>query len=237
MTSTAPTTQKKACRIQDCWSEAVTGDLCGRHSNGAAVEQVRICRICKTSPPRSDRSDYCAKCWGRIGKTPAGIKAKIADAQKHGGYTPCTLCGNLCLGNKLRTIHSKRMKNPICRTGNVSLSGHFDGNDFGQGDDDFCHAHSEHLRKRCQLQERQREARHTLGEFTEFLKREDSSVLPTMEAIAAAATPGAAAEMLGMSETGFCRVRSRLRQLGRCFEKRESVPSRRRPYRTRTKQH
>jgi hypothetical protein len=140
---------------------------------------------------------------------------------------------NLCLGNRFRTIHSKRMKNPIYRAGNVSLGGHFDESNFGQVDDDFCHAHSEHLRKRCHEQERQRDARHALAEFCEFVQRQDSSVLPAMEAIAAAATPGAAADLLDTTKEGFCRMRSRLRELGRCFETGELVPRKRKPYRRR----
>jgi hypothetical protein len=109
---------------------------------------------------------------------------------------------NLCLGNKLRSIRSKRMKNPICRSGNVSLGGYFDENDTGQVDDEFCHAHSAHLRGRCQRQERQRDARQALAEFAQFVQREDSSVIPAIRAIL---------------ETGICRVRSRLRELGRCL--------------------
>ena len=46
----------------------------------------------------------------------------------------------------------------------------------------------QHLRRRCQRQERQWDARQALDEFAEFVKREDSGVLPAMEAIAATAT-------------------------------------------------
>ena len=101
------------------------------------------------------------------------------DPRKHHGANSARFFNyiNLCLGNKFRTMHSARMKNPICRAGNVSLGGHFDESDSGQVDDEFCHAHSEHLRRRCQRQERQRDAIHTLAEFVEFLRREDSSVL------------------------------------------------------------
>lgn len=69
--------------------------------------------------------------------------------------------------------------------------------------------------------------------FSEFAKREDSSVLPTMDAIAATATPSGAAEWLGTPRADFCRVRSRLRQLGRCFQTGERVPRRRRPFKRR----
>jgi len=100
-------------------------------------------------------------------------------------------------------------------------------------DDEFCHRHSEHLRRRCQRQERQRDARHALAEFSVFVKREDSSLLPVMKAIAAGGTSGAAADVLGTTTAGFCRMRSRLRQLGRCFQTGERVPRRRRLYKQR----
>jgi len=128
---------------------------------------------------------------------------------------------NLCLANKFRSIRSKRMKNPICRAGNVSLWGHIDESDSGQVGDEFCHAHSAHLRRRCQRQERQRDASHTLTEFAEFLRREDASVLPVMGAIAATTTPAAAAELLGIAKPEFCGLHRRLRELGQFFLKPE----------------
>jgi hypothetical protein len=128
---------------------------------------------------------------------------------------------NLCLGNRFRTMRSARMKNPICRVGNVSLGGHFDESDSGQVDDEFCHAHSEHLRRRCQQEERQRDASHALTKFVEFLRREDAGVLPVMGAIAATTTPAAAAELLGIAKPEFRGLHSRLRELGQFFLKPE----------------
>ena len=140
---------------------------------------------------------------------------------------------NLCLGNKFRTIYSKRMKNPLCRPGNLSLSTHWEEADRDQVGDEFCHAHSAHLRKRCERQEKQREDRHLIGEFVDFVQREDSGVLPVMGAIAATGTSGAGAELLGTTEGDFCRGRLRLRQLGKCFLNGEEVPRQRRPYKRR----
>ena len=34
--------------------------------------------------------------------------------------------------------------------------------------DEFCHAHSVYLRKRCERQEKQREDRNLIGEFADF---------------------------------------------------------------------
>lgn len=140
---------------------------------------------------------------------------------------------NLCLANRLMSIRSARMRDAICRTGNVSFAESSDDGDSGRADDEFCHAHSDHLRSRCQRRQKQCDARHFLAEFGEFLKREDSSLLPAMKAIAANATSGAAAEFLGTTEADLSRMRSRLRELGRCFLRNEGVPRKRRPYRRR----
>jgi hypothetical protein len=145
------------------------------------------------------------------------------DPNKHYGANSARFFNyiNLCLGNKLRSIRSKRMTNPICRAGNVSLGGHFDESDSGQVDDKFCHAHSAYLRRRCQSQERKWDASHALAEFVEFLRREDAGVLPVMGAIAATTTPAAAAELLGIAKPEFRGLYSRLRELGQFFLKPE----------------
>ena len=128
---------------------------------------------------------------------------------------------NLCLGNRFRTMQSARMKNPLCRPGNLLLTAHSEGEDREQIGDEFCYAHSAYLRGRCQRQERQRDASHTLTKFVEFLRREDAGVLPVMGAIAATTTPAAAAELLGIAEPEFRGLNSRLRELGQFFLKPE----------------
>ena len=55
---------------------------------------------------------------------------------------------NLCLGNKFRTMYSTRMKNPVCRPGNLSLTTHFDETDRDQIGDEFCHSHSAYLKEK-----------------------------------------------------------------------------------------
>jgi hypothetical protein len=156
------------------------------------------------------------------------------DPHKHYGANSARFFNyiNLCLGNKFSTMRLARMKNPLCHPGNVSLTTDCTDTDCNQVDDEFCHGHSDHLRRRCERQERQWDAKHALAEFSEFVKREDSSVLPAMEAIAAVGTTDAAAKLLGKTKTDFYRIRSRLRQLGRCFQTGE-VPRRRRLYKRR----
>jgi len=143
------------------------------------------------------------------------------DPAKHYGASSARFFNyiNLCLGNKFRTIRSKRMKNPLCCPGNVSLSTRPDNADQGQVTDEFCHSHSAHFRKRCERQLKGREGRHLIAEFEDFVRYEDSSVIPAMEAILESDKPSAAAEFLGVAEGEFGRMRSRLRQLGKCFSR------------------
>jgi len=194
--------------------------------------------------PKQDVEDWTQDLLLHLNCLPASSKHRDAgkqdvvqsfDPHKHYGANSARFFSyiNRCLGNKFSIMRSSRMKNPICRAGNVSLVGHTDDGDSGKVDDEFCHAHSKHLRRTCQRQKRQWDMRHSLDEFSDFVKREDSSMLPAMEAIAATATLGAAAELLGTATADFCRMRSRLRRLGRCFETGERVPRQRRPYKRR----
>ena len=197
-----------------------------------------------TSTPKQDIEDWTQDLLIHLNCLPANSKHREAgkgdvvqtfDPAKHHGANAARLFNyiNLCLENKFRTMRSTRLKNPLCRPDNLSVTADCEDADRYQVGDEFCHGHSEHLRRRCQRQERQRDARQALAEFSDFVRREDSSVLRAMEAIAATATPGAAAEMLGTTKASLCRMRTRLRQLGRCFLRNEAVPRKRRPYRRR----
>lgn len=142
---------------------------------------------------------------------------------------------NLCLVNKFRTMRSARMKNPLCRTENVSLSVQRDAENLAQVDDEYCHAHSEYLRKASEHLEKRAQDRHRITEFTDFVSREDSGVVPAIRAILATDTKADAARFLRTTDAGFIRMRTRLRQLGRCLEEGEPVPRQRKPYKKRRK--
>jgi hypothetical protein len=142
---------------------------------------------------------------------------------------------NLCLGNRFRSMQSARMRNPLCRTGNVSLSDQRDAENWGQMDDEYCHAHSEFLRKASGHLEKRAQDRHRITEFTDFVSREDSDVLPATEAILATDTHAEASRFLRTTDAGFTRMRNRVRQLVRCFENGEPVPKQRKPYKKRVK--
>jgi len=159
------------------------------------------------------------------------------DAHKHHGANQARFLNyiNLCLGNKFRTIHSRRMKNPLCRSGNVSLTAQIDETDRAQADDEYCHSHSKYLRQACERQEKQQQDRHLIAEFADFVRREDSGVLPAVGALLAAGTSSRAAALLGLPAARFDLMRVRLRRLGKCFVIGEQVPRQRRPYRRHVK--
>jgi hypothetical protein len=203
-------------------------------------------RHVNSSTPKEDVEDWTQdllihlRCLPAISKHRETGKEDVVqtfDPYKHFGANSARFFNyiNLCLGNKFRTTYTKRMKNPLCRSGNLSLTTHWEETDRDQVGDEFCHAHSAHLRKRCERQQKQREDRHLIGEFLDFVQREDADVVPVIGAITATETLAAGAELLGTTEADFCRKRSRLRQLGRCFLKSEPVPKQRRPYRRRVK--
>jgi hypothetical protein len=196
------------------------------------------------SVPKEDAEDWTQDLLIHLRCLPATSKhreigkedvVQTFDPHKHFGANSARFFNyiNLCLGNKFRTIYTKRMKNPLCRPGNLSLATHWDEVDRDQVGDEFCHAHSTHLRKRCERQEKQREDWNLIGEFVEFVRRQDSDVLPVMGAIAATGTSGDGAELLGTTEADFSRMHTRLRQLGTCFVDGGPVPRQREPYRTR----
>jgi hypothetical protein len=54
---------------------------------------------------------------------------------------------NLCLANKFRSLHSKRMKDALSNPRNVSIDTHAGSGDPGSVDYEYFHKHSEHLRR------------------------------------------------------------------------------------------
>ena len=133
---------------------------------------------------------------------------------------------NLCLGNKFRTLQSARMKNPLCRTGNVS--GQMEN--WGQVDDEYCHAHSEYLRRAADISEKRARDGTFIRVFVAFVRREDPSVLLAIESILATGTLGDAAEFLGITDARFSRLRTGIRQLGKCFMTGDDhIPKQRKP--------
>jgi hypothetical protein len=142
---------------------------------------------------------------------------------------------NLCLMNKFRKMHLARMKSPLWRTGNLSLSGQIDVENWGQVDDEYCHEHSERLRKSSEDLEKRAQDRRRIKELRDFVLREDSDVVPVIDAILTTGTQADAARFLQTTDAAFARMNNRLRQLGKFFECGETVPTQRKPYKKRVK--
>ena len=158
-------------------------------------------------------------------------------AKHHGANHPRFLNYiNLCLANKFRTIHSKRRKDALCQTRNLSLTGQLDSSTCDEADDEYCHEHSEYLRRAADISEKRARDGAFIREFVDFVRREDPSVLPAIASILATGTPGDAAEFLGITDARFSRLRTRIRQLGKCFMTGDDhIPKQRRPYKKRLK--
>jgi len=118
----------------------------------------------------------------------------------------------------------------------LSLTGHVDTYTCGEADDEYCHAHSEYLRRAADISEKRARDGSFIREFVDFVRREDPSVLPAIASILATGTPGDAAEFLGITEARFSRLRTRIRQLGKSFMTGDDhIPKQRRPYKKRMK--
>ena len=140
---------------------------------------------------------------------------------------------NLCLANKFRTMHSKRMKDALCRPGNLSFGTQMAGEELGTVDDEYCHSHSACLQSATNAAETQTRDREFLQEFVNFVRREDPLILPMIEGLSTTGTLGDAVDWLGITESDFGRMRGRLGQLAKCFLSGEPVPRQRKPYKKR----
>ena len=157
------------------------------------------------------------------------------DPHKHFGANQARFQNyiNLCLANKFRTLHAKRMKDALSNPRNLSLDTQMEWDDPCSVDDEYCHSHSESLRKAVNVFEKQDRDRAFLREFVDFVRREDPSSAPTIEVLLAAGMQGAAADSLGMTDSQITRARNRLLQLAESFPSGKPVPRQRKPYKKR----
>jgi hypothetical protein len=195
------------------------------------------------SAPKEDLEDWTQDLLIHLCHLPPTSKFREAgmrdcvqtfDPMKHYGANEARFRNyiNLCLANKFRTMHSKRMHDALCRPANLSLGGQTKGEDL-RSVDEFCHAHSTQLRAAAKTSEKQSSDRAFLQEFMNFVRRKDPKILPAIDAILATGTQGEAADWLGITGSGFGRIRNRLSQLARCFVSGEAVPKQRKPYKRR----
>jgi hypothetical protein len=140
---------------------------------------------------------------------------------------------NFCLANKFNTVQSKRQKNPVCRPGNVAFGIALDEADPTINSDEFIHANSQHLEAAADRVQKQHDDRLFTNQFKNYVRKEDPSVFPAIEALEACGPMGEAAEYMGVTEPEFARYRARLKQLGECFLKNQQAPKQRKPYKKR----
>lgn len=196
-----------------------------------------------TSASEEDKEDWTNDLLLHLSRLPPMSKFREAgkndivatyDPLRHYGATEARFRNyvNLCLANKFRTMYSKRMKDALCRPGNLSFRGEEADEDLCSVDD-FCHRHSSHLRAAQKARQKQSHDRAFLREFVNFVRREDTNALPTIEALMTTGTRGDAAYWLGVAELEFDRMHTRVRRLAKCFVSGEPVPKQRRPYKRR----
>jgi len=140
---------------------------------------------------------------------------------------------NFCLANKFNTVQSKRQKNPVCRPGNIAFGISLDETDPTINSDEFIHSNSPHLEAQADKLQKQHDDRLFTNQFRDYVRKEDPSVLPAIEALSACGPMGEAAEYMGVTEQEFSRYRARLKQLAECFLKSQPAPKQRKPYKKR----
>jgi hypothetical protein len=157
------------------------------------------------------------------------------DPMKHYGANEARFRNyiNLCLANKFRTMHSKRIRDALGCPRKLSLDGETEGENLHSVNSGNCHANSAHLKGIVDVAETRACDEAFLREFANFLRRKDPRALSTMGALLATRTQAEAAVLLGATEYEFVRMRIRLGELGRCFLTGQPVPKQRRPYKRR----
>jgi hypothetical protein len=196
-----------------------------------------------TSAPEEDLEDWTQDLLMHLSSLPRTSKYREAgkedivatfDPLRHYGANEARFRNyiNLCLANKFRTMQSKRTKDALCRTGNLSLDVEM-RDQAGCADDEYCHTHSARLQAATKAAEKQGGDRVFLREFCRFARREDANVLPAIRALMATGSGSEAAYWLGIGELEFDRMRTRVRHLARCFVSGEPLPKQRKPYKQR----
>lgn len=169
---------------------------------------------------------------------------------------------NMCLTNKFNTVHGKRVKNPVCRKGNLSLSQSADdpmyegGSVSGEVSDEYIFANSKHLSDAAERAEKNLEDKLTTQKFLLYVEEHDATVVEVLKALH---ITGSTSDILngfcntcgrmtttlelqegvheghdlGMSQQDFQRAKNRLKQLAECFVDGVVPPKTRKVYKKR----
>jgi len=212
--------------------------------NATPSQRSRISKHAVTSSSQEDIEDWTHELLIHLSSLPLVSKYREAGKQdiistfdplRHYGANEARFRNyiNLCLANKFRTMQSKRMKDALCRPGNLSLRTHAEEEDLGSAGDEYCHSHSAYLQDAAKVAEKQTDDLARIQAFKVFVQWEDPKVLPAIEALLTTGTQGEAAHKLGITESEFARMRNRLGQLGECFLSEMQMPRQLKAYRKR----
>ena len=201
-------------------------------------------RHADTSAHMEDVEDWTQDLLIQLQHLPPTSKHRVAgkkdivqtfDPHKHYGANQARFQNyiNLCLANKFRSLHSKRMKDALSNPRNLSLDTQMAWDDPCSVDDEYCHSHSEYFRRAANASEKRDRDRAFLREFVDFVRREDPNSAPAIEVQLVAGMQGAAADSLGMTDSQFTRTRNRLHLLADSFLNGNPVPRQRKPYKKR----
>ena len=169
---------------------------------------------------------------------------------------------NYCLTNKFNTVHGKRMKNPVCRMGNLSLSNADDSMQEmysnGEATDEYIYANSKYMVTASNKAEKNAQDKVFTEKFIEYVAVHDPQVVEVLKAIHISGstsdilqyfcstcnrmattlelTEGAHTDhTMGLNAQEFQRAKSRLKQLANCFSNNVEPPKARKAYKKREK--
>ena len=131
---------------------------------------------------------------------------------------------NHCLANKFRTIHSARIKSPLCHAKQLFPS------EIGEEvspDDPSCRVLSERAKDVALCSQKQAEDKLLIGAFIDFVRSENPRILSALGAIAVTGTREEAARKLGTTSADCGRLYRQLRELGHSFLSRKPRPQQR----------
>ena len=201
-------------------------------------------RHADASAQKEDLEDWAQDLLIQLQHLPPISKHRVAgkkdivqtfDPHKHYGANQARFQNyiNLCLANKFRSLHSKRMKDALSNPRNLSLDTQTAWDDPCSVDDEYCHSHSEYLRRAANASEKRDRDRAFLRHFVDFVRREDPSSAPAIEMLLVAGAQGTTADSLGMTNSQFTRTHNRLHLLADSFRSGNPVPRQRKPYKKR----
>jgi hypothetical protein len=152
---------------------------------------------------------------------------------------------NNCLANKFNTIHGKKIKNPVCRPGNLTVASMTSPDHTGEVSDEYVYSKSEYLSNATDREEKNKNDMSFAKRFFDYVQVVEPEVFPILEAVYIAgsstdtvkefcktcsrlATTKERAEGLhtdheiGLSQKEFNRARNRLKALGVAFLKNDN---------------